>query len=116
MLALVAFLQPLYGVHLAMVRERFRLQAPLDEVEQRIALLTQRVLEQARNANTEQLDDFRKQLGALREIYELNARVPVWPFDRKVLGRFSLAQFVPLLSLTGVAPAVVSTLDRVFPR
>ena len=115
-LALVAFLQPLYGVHQAMVRERFRLQAPLDEVEQRIALLTQRLLEQARNANTEQLDDFRKQLGALREIYELNAHVPVWPFDRKVLGRFSLAQFIPLLSLTGVAPAVVSTLDRVFPR
>jgi hypothetical protein len=115
-LALVAFAQPLYGVHLAMVRERFRLQAPLDEVEQRISLLTQRLLEQARNANTEQLDDFRKQLGALREIYELNAQVPVWPFDRKVLGRFSLAQFVPLLSLTGVAPAVVSTLERVFPR
>jgi hypothetical protein len=115
-LALIAFVQPLYGVHLAMVRERFRLQAPLDEVEQRIALLTQRLLEQARNANTEQLDDFRKQLGALREIYELNAHVPVWPFDGKVLGRFSLAQFIPLLSLTGVTPAIVSTLERVFPR
>jgi hypothetical protein len=115
-LALVTFFQPLYGVHLAMVRERFRLQAPLDEVEQRIALLTQRLLEQARNANTEQLDDFRKQLGALREIYELNAHVPVWPFDGKLLGRFSLAQFIPLLSLTGVTPAIVSTLERVFPR
>jgi hypothetical protein len=115
-LALVAFVQPLYGVHQAMVRERFRLQAPLDEVEQRIAQLTQRLLDEARNASTEQLDDFRKQLGALREIYELNSQVPVWPFDRKLLGRFSLAQFIPLLSLTGVAPAIVSTLERVFPR
>ena len=112
-MALVAFVQPLYGVHQAMLRERFRLQAPLDEVEQRIAQLTQRILDEARNASTEQLDDFRKQLGALREIYELNSQVPVWPFDRKLLGRFSLAQFIPLLSLTGVAPAVVSTLERV---
>ena len=115
-LALVAFVQPLYGVHRAMARERARLQAPLDEVELRIAHLTQRLLEGAGTANTEQLDDFRKQVAALREIYELNANVPVWPFDRKLLGRFSLAQFIPLLSLTGVAPAVVATLERVFPR
>lgn len=115
-LALVAFVQPLYGVHLAMMRERSRLQTPLDEVDQRIALTTQRLLDEAVNANTEQLDELRKQLAALREIYELNSNVPVWPFDRKVLGRFSLAQFIPMLGLTGVAPAVVTTLERVFPH
>jgi hypothetical protein len=114
-LALVAFVQPLYGVHLAMVRERARLQTPLDEVDQRIALTTQRLLDEAGTANTEQLDDLRKQLAALREIYELNSDVPVWPFDRKVLGRFSLSQFIPLLGLTGIAPAIVTTLEKVFP-
>lgn len=115
-LALVAFVQPLYGVHLAMVRERSRLQIPLDDVDQRIAKTTQRLLDEAGSANTEQLDDLRKQLAALREIYELNSDVPVWPFDSKVLGRFSLAQFIPMLGLTGVAPAVVATLERVFPH
>jgi len=115
-LALIAFVQPLYGVHLAMVRERSRLQTPLDGVDQRIALTTHRLLDEAGIANTEQLDDLRKQLAALREIYELNSNVPVWPFDRKVLSRFSLAQFIPMLGLTGVAPAVVTTLERVFPH
>ena len=115
-LALVAFVQPLYGVHVAMLRERARLQTHLDEVDQRIARTTQRLLDEAGTASTEELDEFRKQLAALREIYELNSNVPVWPFDRKLLGRFSLAQFIPLLSLTGATPAVVSTLERVFPR
>jgi hypothetical protein len=115
-LAMVAFVQPLYGVHRAMERARARLQAPLDEVDQRIALLSSRLLREAGTATAEQLEELRRELAALRGVYDLNSEVPVWPFDRKLLGRFSLAQFIPLLSLTGVGPAFVSTMERVFPR
>jgi hypothetical protein len=114
-LALVAFVQPVYGVHLAMQRDRLRLQKSVDDVDQRIADLTSELLAEAGSADANRLDELRRQLSALREIYEANSVIPTWPFDRRVVSRFSLAQFIPLLGLTGIGPSVVSTLERVFP-
>lgn len=50
----------------------------------------------------------------LLKVYEATSDIPRWPFDRAILRRFSIAQFVPLLSLTGIAPSVVAALEKVF--
>lgn len=35
----------------------------------------------------------------LQQVYELTSAIPTWPFDRAILRRFSIAQFISLLSL-----------------
>lgn len=47
----------------------------------------------------------------LQQVYELTSAIPTWPFDRAILRRF-----IPLLSLTGIAPNVVAVLEKVFSR
>jgi hypothetical protein len=110
-LATVAFIYPLLGVHAAMVRERYRLRLQLDALSSRIDALSRSLLEETDVDRLQQLSNER----ALRmAAYDQNSSIPVWPFDAAVLRKFSLAQMIPLLSLTGVSPTVVEGLQKVF--
>jgi len=113
-LALITFALPLYAVHRAMLRQRDRLQGPLYELGARIDALTRSMLAEARTAAPDRLEKLRQEQEMLLKVYEATSDIPTWPFDRAILRRFSIAQFVPLLSLTGIAPSVVAALEKVF--
>lgn len=113
-LALITFALPLYAVHRAMLRQRDRLQGPLYELGARIDALTRSMLAEARTAAPDRLEKLRQEQEMLLNVYEATSDIPTWPFDRAILRRFSIAQFVPLLSLTGIAPSVVAALEKVF--
>lgn len=115
-LALIAFVLPLYGVHRGMLSQRARLREPLYELASRIDLLTRRLLEEATTQPAEQLEKLSKDEATLQQVYALTSAIPAWPFDRAILRRFSVAQFIPLLSLTGIAPNVVTAVEKVFPH
>lgn len=115
-LALCAFALPAYFVHRAMVAQKARLEIPLFELSARIDELTQSLM---KGAGTEPPEDLAKLSGereALQQLYTSDASIPVWPFDAAILRRFTIAQFIPLLSLTGVAPNIVQALQQTFPR
>jgi hypothetical protein len=115
-LAVIAFALPLYGVHRGMLRQRARLEGSLYELATKIDLLTRRVLAEAISGPSDQLDKLSKDLVALEEAYALTSAIPTWPFDRAILRRFSVAQFIPLLTITGIAPEAVKMLEKVFSR
>jgi hypothetical protein len=115
-LAVCAFALPAYFVHRAMVEQKARLEVPLFELSARIDEMTRRLM---RGIGTEPPEDLAKLRGereALQQLYASDASIPVWPFDAAILRRFTIAQFIPLLSLTGVAPNIVAVLQQTFPR
>jgi hypothetical protein len=115
-LAVCAFVLPAYFVHRAMVEQKARLEVPLFELSARIDDLTRRLM---RGVGTEPPEDLAKLSGereALQQLYASDESIPVWPFDAAILRRFTIAQFIPLLSLTGLAPNIVTALQQTFPR
>ncbi len=109
-LATIAFIYPLLGVHAAMVRERSRLRLHLDGLSTKIDVLSRSILEETDVNRLQQLSNERTlRLAA----YEQNSSIPVWPFDAAILRKFSLGQLIPLLSLTGISPTIVTTLQKV---
>jgi len=113
-LAVVAFALPLYAVHRGMLRQRARLQEPLYELGARIDELTRTLLAEARTGAADRLDQLRREQETLAQIYGATSDIPTWPFDRAILRKFTIAQFIPLLSLTGIAPGFVTVLEKVF--
>ncbi len=113
-LAVVAFALPLYAVHHGMLRQRARLQEPLYELGARIDELSRALRAEARTGTADRLDQLRKEQDTLTQVYLATSDIPTWPFDRAILRKFTIAQFIPLLSLTGIAPSIVATLERVF--
>jgi len=108
-LATVAFVYPLLGVHEAMVRERTQLRMRLDVLTSRIDVVNRLLLSETDTARLQQLTDER---ALLEGVYSQNISIPVWPFDASVVRRFSVAQVVPLLSLTGLGPMLAGYLQK----
>ena len=113
-LAVVAFALPLYAVHRGMLRERPRLRKPLYELGRQIDALTRDSLKEAQAGDVNELKDLRKQQASLTRLYRATSDIPSWPFDRSILRKFGIAQIIPVLSLTGIAPQIVATVERIF--
>lgn len=111
-LAILAFIRPLSGVHRAMYRHRARLRSRLDNLGHRIDATAQKLVSEAKDANPERLEALTRQLQALNAVYAANSRIPVWPFDNTVVQKFTLAQLIPLLSVSGLGPSLVSAITR----
>jgi len=110
-LALVAFFQPLNSIHKAMVKKRVEIQKRLDELSRKMDELAKSLLESADSLEPQEGQKKLDELKFMRQIYENNSKIPVWPFDRSVFIKFVTSQAVPLLSLTGVWPSVLRALE-----
>jgi hypothetical protein len=110
LLAILAFVAPLYGVHRAMQRERDLRQRELDAISSRMDALASEMRSAAEQANTARLDDLKKRHTLLRELYETERAIPTWPVDLRVVGKYVVAQLLPLLSLTKVTDFVTARL------
>jgi len=110
-LALLAFFQPLYGVHRAMVRKRAEIRQRLDELARRIDELAKKLLEEADTLEAEQSQELTRNLAILRQVYENSSAIPVWPFDKNIVLKFITSQTIPVLSLTGIGPSALKLLE-----
>jgi hypothetical protein len=99
-LAVAGFFAPLYGVHRAMAREKDVRQAELDAISNQMDELTQEIRTAAGLRDTATVDELKKKLALLSEVYERERNVPTWPVDTKVLRTYVVSQLVPLLSIT----------------
>jgi hypothetical protein len=112
-LALLAFVVPLYGVHRAMVRERAQLQRQLDAIRARTDDLAARMREAAAGGKAATLDELTKEYSQLRAVYESERAIPTWPVDLRILGKYVAAQLVPFISVGKVAADFLT--DRLIP-
>jgi hypothetical protein len=106
-LSLIAFLWPLYSIHLQMQRQRREIQTELDDLAQRIDELATELRTQAHTLTPEQGGEKLKSLEFMEKVYQENARIPVWPIDWQTMLKFSSAQAVPILSLLGTSETVI---------
>lgn len=106
-LALFAFLQPLYSVHLQMQKRRREIQAELDELTQRIDELSKELRTQAYALDPKQGEEKLETLAFMKKVYQENSHIPTWPVDWQTLLKFSSAQVVPILGLIGTSEPVI---------
>ena len=110
-LAVLAFFQPLYSIHKAMIRQRSIIQQQLDELSKQIDGLSKKLLEEADELGAEKGEEISREITLLRQVYESNSAVPVWPFDKSLILKFITTQAVPILSLTNVGPMILNLVD-----
>lgn len=110
-LALVAFLWPLYSIHTQMQKQRREIQAELDNLAERINELSTELRTEAYKLTPEQGEEKLKSLEFMRRVYQESARIPVWPIDWQTLLKFSGAQAVPILSLLGTSESIIKIVE-----
>jgi hypothetical protein len=76
LLAVIAFVVPLYGVHRAMERERIRRQPGLDEISNSMDALAQRIRSAAQLADPKLVEELEQQHAVLNDVYKREAHVP----------------------------------------
>lgn len=113
-LAVLAFALPLYAVHSGMLRQKTKLREPLYDLGRQIDALSRDSLKEAQAGEVNDLRDLRKQQKSLKQLYQATSDVPSWPFDQAILRKFGIAQIIPVLSLTGIAPQIVAAVERLF--
>ncbi|TAK13558.1 MAG: hypothetical protein EPO32_04935 [Anaerolineae bacterium] len=91
--ALLAFIVPLYGIHLRLVAEKERVS------EENNARLNKAFWDLQNKMDTGKLDDigqFRTGVSALMEFRAELKKIPTWPWDAGTLRQFLTALFIPL--------------------
>ena len=109
-LAAGTFLLPLYSVHGGMERARPAVHARLDALARHIDDLAAQAAGGTETLSADDLAALNTKLTAARQVYDANAKVPTWPFDVRIFGKFVGATIVPLSGVTVWLPALVGKL------
>ncbi|HKZ70399.1 MAG TPA: hypothetical protein VJ020_09985 [Anaerolineales bacterium] len=112
-LSLIAFLWPLYSLHLQMQKQRRKVQTELDDLAQRIDEISTELRTQAHALTPEQGGAKLKSLELMEKVYLENSRIPVWPIDWPTILKFSGAQAVPILSFLGTSEPVIKLVGSI---
>jgi len=112
-LALFAFIQPLYKIHLRMEEYAQKIRAELDGLSQKIETLSQELRSQADKIDPKQGEEQLRTIEFMKKIYNENSQIPTWPFDWNTILRFASAQAVPMLSLLGTSGPVIEMIKAV---
>jgi hypothetical protein len=106
-LAVVTFVAPLWTIHLAMRRDAERIRAEVDEIGRTIDRLSRHLLKRADELSPEDAKRMLSDLQAHQDVYKRHEHVPTWPIDTRIALKFSSAQVVPLLGLTGLSKPII---------
>jgi hypothetical protein len=112
-LACIAFLAPLWGVHRTMARSAATLRDDLENHGRRIDRLARQLIEAGDGLSAEQWDEKSKELERRQVLYRTNAHIPTWPIDVRLAAKFGTSQLVPLLGVTGLSKPLVEALKAV---
>lgn len=116
--AILSFTVPLLGIHRMMRDNQVNIQKQLDQLGQDIDELARKMLEDT-GMPLQEREESARQLALMREFYEQNKRIPVWPINADILKRFVTSQVVPVLGLTGLGEPFIKLvkglLDFLYP-
>jgi hypothetical protein len=110
--AILSFFVPVWNVHRIMVKKREVVLEKLDQLGHGIDLLSRTMLEQAESVSPAQNEIAAKKLDLMRQTYENNKDIPVWPFNTHIIVRFVSSLIIPLLGLTHLGQPVVNTITE----
>ena len=110
-IAVVAFFLPVYNIHNQMVRRKHAIQAELDTLSLQMDAILLDLRTRAMTLTSQQGDEKLEMLKFLQKVYDENSSIPTWPFDWKLLLRFSSAQAVPVLTLIGTSKPVTDLIS-----
>ncbi len=99
LIGLLVFFQPLYRIHRQMLDRRDEIQRELDRLSEEMDTIVVQLRANATSLTPQQGAEKLETLKFLQQVYTENSRVPIWPFDWKLLARFLSAQLLPLMSL-----------------
>lgn len=110
-LAGVSFFLPLWSVHQIMASKRTAIERQLDQLSQSIDRLARELLDRADELDPADSEKMAKKLDRMRQIYQENQHVPVWPFNTRILAKFITSQSIPLLGITGLGQPILKALS-----
>jgi hypothetical protein len=114
LLALFAFIQPLYRIHLRMEENADHIRDELNLLSQKIELLSLELRTQAHLLTPQQGEEKLRAIEFMKKVYAENSHIPTWPFAWKTILQFVSAQVVPVLSLLGTSKPVVELIKGLF--
>jgi hypothetical protein len=107
------FFQPLYQIHLQMLKRQQDLQSELGRLAQKMNEIALELRNHADTITPEEGAEKLEQIEFMEKIYQKNYSIPTWPFDTKILIKFSLAQAVPVLSLIGTSAPLIDLVKSI---
>jgi hypothetical protein len=109
-LATIAFVVPLWRVHLVMARSAEKLRAGIERNGQRIDQLARELVAARDDLGPDEWESKAKELERLQALYRANEKVPTWPIDVHLATKFGTSQLVPLLGITGLSKPIVDVI------
>jgi hypothetical protein len=113
-LSAVGFFIPLWSIHQSMQTRAKVIRRALDQLIQNVDEMERNLLEKVDILDREQADDLNEKLKLMREVYERNKRIPVWPINFGILVRFASSQIVPVLATIGVSDKISGAIKALF--
>jgi hypothetical protein len=113
LLALFAFLQPLYNVHQQMLKRRREILAELNDLTQRIEELSMELRTKAHTFAPKAGEEKLEALAFMKKVYQENSEIPSWPLDWQTIIKFASAQAVPVLGLIGTSQPIVDLVTSI---
>ncbi|KKH93397.1 hypothetical protein EO95_15285 [Methanosarcina sp. 1.H.T.1A.1] len=93
------FIRPLWKVHREMNYWRNSKHERLHEVGHLIHLSEFRLLHDTEKIEPEEFELINKDLERMKTIYTQNKKLPIWPFNMKILGKLLATYIIPIVSL-----------------
>jgi len=112
--SLLAFIQPLYRIHMRMIANAKLVQDELDGLSKKIEALSLELRSQADVLPPDEGEEKLRAIEFMKKVYEENSKIPTWPFDWNTILRFVSAQVIPLLSLFGTSGPMVDIVKGIF--
>jgi hypothetical protein len=110
--SLFVFVQPVYRLHLQMLKRRREILAELDLLSQKIDALSLELRTQAHLLTPQQGTEKLQAIEFMKKVYLENSRIPTWPFDTKAVIQMASAQALPILSMIGSSGPMIEIIKN----
>jgi hypothetical protein len=112
LISIITFFLPLYYIHLQMVTHKQKVLFDLSKISNRMSEIQSDLRENVNTLTVDEGTERLKRYEFLGKVYELNMKLPTWPFDWNIFIKFVAAEAVPVLSLIGVAEPLINIFSK----
>jgi hypothetical protein len=104
------FIKPLWKVHRKMNYWRNSKQKRLHELGHLIHLSESRLLDDIEKIERKDFEDAHQELEKMKTIYTKNKKLPIWPFNMKIMGQLIATNIVSILTFIATSMEIIQGL------